>query len=179
MQSQRWITWFCVLMLTGSLMAQPVAAFVEEGKALPAETLGGRGILTQAEKNEALIKAAQNPIANMVSVPFQNNFGLGYGPDGKMQYVCNIQPVYPIDLPHKWTLITRNILPVIAQPWPRNTGGLGDLTSSFFFTPPPFGNLMVGWALRPNLVRLAKGTERAVGLRAYFQKRKAAAQKPV
>ena len=39
--------------------------------------------------------------------------------------------------------------------------------------------LIVGWALRPNLVRLAKGTERAVGLRAYFQKRKAAAQKPV
>ena len=39
--------------------------------------------------------------------------------------------------------------------------------------------LIVGWALRPNLARLAKGTERAVGLRAYFQKRKAASQKPV
>ena len=37
--------------------------------------------------------------------------------------------------------------------------------------------VVVCWALRPNLVRLAKGTERAVGLRAYLQKRKAAAAK--
>lgn len=34
--------------------------------------------------------------------------------------------------------------------------------------------LILGWALRPNLVRLANGTERAVGLRAYLAKRKAA-----
>jgi acyl phosphate:glycerol-3-phosphate acyltransferase len=33
---------------------------------------------------------------------------------------------------------------------------------------------IVGWALRPNLVRLANGTERAVGLRAYLKKRKEA-----
>lgn len=36
--------------------------------------------------------------------------------------------------------------------------------------------LILGWALRPNLVRLANGTERAVGLRAYLAKRKAAAK---
>ena len=38
--------------------------------------------------------------------------------------------------------------------------------------------LILMWALRPNLVRLAKGTERAVGLRAYLAKRKAAAAAP-
>ena len=32
--------------------------------------------------------------------------------------------------------------------------------------------LILAWALRPNLVRLAQGTERAVGLRAYLNKRK-------
>jgi acyl phosphate:glycerol-3-phosphate acyltransferase len=31
---------------------------------------------------------------------------------------------------------------------------------------------ILGWALRPNLMRLAQGNERAVGLRAYLQKRK-------
>ena len=51
-------------------------------------------------------------------------------------------------------------------PWEYVTYGI----ASFF---------ILGWALRPNLIRLAKGTERAVGLRAYFQKRKAAAQKAV
>jgi len=39
------------------------------------------------------------------------------------------------------------------------------------------GFLILGWALRPNLVRLANGTERAVGLRAYLNKRKASQQK--
>lgn len=33
--------------------------------------------------------------------------------------------------------------------------------------------LILMWALRPNLARLARGNERAVGLRAYWQKRKA------
>ncbi len=32
---------------------------------------------------------------------------------------------------------------------------------------------ILGWALRPNLVRLANGTERAVGLRAYLARRRA------
>ena len=128
-----------------SLFVLPVTAGAVEKQGTSAQTRGGdQTELTAEQKNEALIKAAQNPIANMVSVPFQNNFNLGYGPHGKMQYICNIQPVYPIDLSHNWTLITRNILPVIAQPWPKNTGGLGDLTSSFFITPSPFGNLMIG-----------------------------------
>ena len=105
-----------------------VLVFMFASPLFAGEVAGGRGILTQEEKNEELIKDAQNPIANMVSVPFQNIFNLGYGPHDKMQYVCNLQPVYPIGLPGKWTLITRNILPVILQPWPRNTGGLGDLT---------------------------------------------------
>jgi len=135
------ISFFCIVTAIFTMTFFPAKA----GAAASLKDLsGGLSSLAEKERNEALIKAAQNPIANMVSVPFQNNFGLGYGPHGKMQYVCNVQPVYPIGLPHKWTLITRNILPVIAQPWPRNTGGLGDLTSSFFFTPPPIGNLMVG-----------------------------------
>jgi glycerol-3-phosphate acyltransferase PlsY len=35
---------------------------------------------------------------------------------------------------------------------------------------------ILAWALRPNLVRLAKGNERAVGLRAYLQKRRTVAK---
>jgi len=91
-----------------------------------------------------LLKAAQNPIANLISVPFQNNFNFDWGENDELQYVLNIQPVYPISLPHNWLIITRNIFPVVIQPWPKKIAGLGDLTSSFFFSPPPFGSFMLG-----------------------------------
>ena len=65
---------------------------------------------------EELAKAAQNPIANMVSVPFQNNTNLNYGPLKKNQNILNIQPVIPFEINNDWNLITRTIVPVISQP---------------------------------------------------------------
>jgi len=163
MNRRKWVAFVCVLAIFTGLLVLPTlarATIDRPGNPATAQVVG-QSAQTTEQKNEALIKAAQNPVANMVSVPFQNNFNLGYGPHGKMQYVCNIQPVYPIGLPHKWMLITRNILPVIAQPWPKNTGGLGDLTSSFFFTPPPFGDLMVG--VGP-VFQFPTATDRTLGL---------------
>lgn len=99
---------------------------------------------SQSPQNADLLKAAQNPIANLVSVPFQNNFNFGWGPHDELQYDLNIQPVYPIELPNNWLIITRNIFPIVSQPWPKSVFGLGDLTSSLFITPPPFGSFMIG-----------------------------------
>ena len=45
-----------------------------------------------------LTKAAQNPIADLISVPFQNNTSFKYGPQKKTQNIFNIEPVYPISL---------------------------------------------------------------------------------
>ena len=66
--------------------------------------------------NEELAKKAQNPIANMISVPFQNNTSYGIGPDGRTANVLNIQPVIPIGLGEKWNLITRTIIPIVTVP---------------------------------------------------------------
>src|SRR3954470_17480997 len=63
-----------------------------------------------------LARAAQNPIADMISVPFQSNFNFRAGPHDQLQYVLNIQPVIPITLNEEWNLITRWITPVISQP---------------------------------------------------------------
>ena len=57
---------------------------------------------------EELAKLAQNPIANLVSVPFQNNTNLNYGPEGGTQNIRNIQPVIPGTLNRDWNLITRS-----------------------------------------------------------------------
>ena len=56
---------------------------------------------------EALAKAAQNPVANMVVIPFQDNIGLGYGPGNKgTQNVLNFQPVIPLHVTGDWNVIT-------------------------------------------------------------------------
>jgi hypothetical protein len=63
-----------------------------------------------------LAKAAQSPIANMISLPFQNNTDFGVGPDDGTKNTLNIEPVYPVKLNDNWNLITRTIFPVVSVP---------------------------------------------------------------
>ena len=93
-----------------------------------------------AQANAAeLAKKLQNPIADLISVPLQNNWDFGIGPADAMRYTVNIQPVIPVSLSTEWNLIIRTIMPVIyaASPVPGgdNKAGLGDITQSFFFSP--------------------------------------------
>ena len=47
---------------------------------------------------EELAKLAQNPVGNLISVPFQNNTNLNFGPEKGTQNILNIQPVIPISI---------------------------------------------------------------------------------
>ena len=92
---------------------------------------------TQQTSDEELVKQTQNPVADLISVPLQNNFNFGTGSRNRTVYVGNIQPVIPISLNPDWNLITRTIMPIINQPslFP-GTGsatGLGDINPTFFF----------------------------------------------
>lgn len=52
-----------------------------------------------ASSQADLAKAAQNPVAAMISPPFQNNVLFGVGPDDNVANVANvlnIQPVIPV-----------------------------------------------------------------------------------
>lgn len=102
-----------------------------------------------AQNADALRKAAQNPIASLISVPVQNNSNFGVGPDGRIQDILNIQPVIPARLGPNVNLITRIITPIIYQPTtsqPLNQGayGFGDLNPSFFLSPAKPGKLIWG-----------------------------------
>jgi hypothetical protein len=108
---------------------------------------------TEAAATEDLAEQAQNPIANLISVPFQNNTTLGLGPEeNKTLNVLNIQPVVPFRLNDDLTLVTRTILPVLSQPGPEggNSNGIGDLNPSFFLVPKLPGRWTVGFG--PTLV---------------------------
>lgn len=84
-----------------------------------------------------LARAAQNPVASMISLPFQYNANLNVGPAKRTQHVLNIQPVIPIGLSDDWNLITRTIVPLVSTPAPGNdrTDGIGDVQLSLFLTP--------------------------------------------
>ena len=71
----------------------------------------------QESSEEELAKKTQNPVADLISVPLQNNFNFGAGFNhNKMIYILNVQPVIPIHLNDEWNLITRTIMPIINQP---------------------------------------------------------------
>ncbi|HSM82629.1 MAG TPA: hypothetical protein VLS96_13135 [Nodosilinea sp.] len=116
-----------------------------------------------AESPGNLAAAAQNPIANLISVPFQNNTNFGVGPDNRTQNILNIQPVVPVPLSEDLLLVTRTILPIVLQPDAGGTGsifGLGDLNPTFFFVPVTASNLT--WGVGPTLV-LPTATDRQTG----------------
>ena len=108
----------------------------------------------KAATTKELAKAAQNPIASLISLPFQNNTHFNFGPQEKTQNILNIQPVWPFSINEKWNLITRTIVPLISQPetipGTERTFGLGDTTFTGFFSPRDSGKLI--WGAGPTIV---------------------------
>lgn len=119
--------------------------------------------VAQQEDTEALAKKAQNPIANLISVPVQTNTNFNVGPLNGTQEVINIQPVIPIKLSDDWNVITRWITPLIYQPQfgpgQGDAFGLGDIQPSFFFSPAG-GDLI--WGVGPTVV-VPTATNRVLG----------------
>jgi len=118
----------------------------------------------QTKSKADLAKAAQNPVASMISLPLQNNTNFKYGPLDETQNILNIQPVWPVSLNENWNLITRTILPVISQPgvYPGQdrSFGLGDLNFTGFVSPSNPGKLI--WGIGPSLL-MPTATDDALG----------------
>lgn len=99
------------------------------------------------QDHEQLAKASQNPVANIYSLPFQNNTSFGIGPLDETVNTLNIQPVVPVGV-GPVNLINRLIIPIIAQgELLPNTGsefGLGDLSYTIWASPAKAGLLTYG-----------------------------------
>jgi len=130
------------------------------------------GVAQEADDDAAaLAKAAQNPLASVISTPIQWNSNFGMGEEDRTQNVILFQPVLPFSLGSKLTLITRHILPIINQPALDGDGpafgpipmppgrppeefdratGLGDYSGTFWLSPAGSGDLT--WGLGATLL---------------------------
>jgi hypothetical protein len=99
-----------------------------------------------------LAKKLANPIASLISVPFQNNTFYGIGSLKGTQNVMNFQPVIPFRINDNLNLITRYIIPVVTQynitGENASQSGLGDATISAFLSPSHTKN-GVTWGVGP------------------------------
>lgn len=123
-------------------------------------------ITSAAEEDSAteLAKKTQNPVSDLISVPFESNFNFNTGAKDATVYVLNVQPIIPIHLSEDWNLIIRTIMPIINQPslFPaqERTFGLGDMNPSFFFSPAKAGRLL--WGIGPTFT-LPTATDSQLG----------------
>ena len=111
---------------------------------------------------------AQNPIANVISVPFQDNTYFDAGSSDRAQNVLLVQPVVPIKLGDDWNIITRTIVPIINQPhMPPLTGstfGLGNIQPQFYLSPSRTGEII--WGVGPQFW-LPTATDKTVGVNRF------------
>lgn len=145
-----WFLAICFYFVCSFLLASPVLG--QETPTQPAT----RSAENEAAANgqgggDALRKAAQNPIASLISVPLQNNVNFGIEPGGRTQDVLNIQPVIPVGVSKDWNLVIRWITPITWQPLPAPSPapevgkyGFGDMQPSFFLSPKKTGKLIWG-----------------------------------
>ena len=102
-------------------------------------------------KPTQLAKQLSNPVAALISVPFQANEDFNIGPANGYRFTLNIQPVIPISISKDWNLILRTILPVISQTdvfgKSGTQSGLGNTTQSFFLSPKAPGPGGLIWGL--------------------------------
>ena len=100
------------------------------------------------QSKEELSEAAANPLADLMSFPFQNNLNMNYGKYNRNTNILNIQPVIPFA---DGKIITRTILPIVRIPdysSERGTSstGLSDIVFSTFYAPESKG---VMWGFGP------------------------------
>jgi hypothetical protein len=106
----------------------------------------------EMDADDKLAQQLNNPVADLISIPFQNNFDYGGGRNDH-GFRCSLvaQPVVPFHLNADWNLITRTIIPYahVESVFPNTESGLGDVLQAFWFSPSAPTSWGLTWGLGP------------------------------
>jgi len=124
--------------------------------------------LGAGEAASDLAQQISNPVANLISVPFQNNFDYGGGSGNALRYTLNVQPVITFSLNEEWNLITRTIVPFshVERVLPDDRTGIGDVVQSFFLSPAKLTESGITWGVGPVFL-YPTATESGLGARQW------------
>lgn len=152
------------LLLPPEPLPAPFAELLQEaGTGEESKSLLDTEPAASQKSNSDLAAKAQNPIADLISLPFQNNTNFNVGPSDGTVNVLNIQPVIPFSF-EKFTLITRTIVPVIYKeelfPGDSSEFGLGDVQFTAFFS--PNDTKTITWGIGP-VFRFPTATDSSLG----------------
>lgn len=156
--------WFVITFaIVRTVFAQPAPPATELQVHLPPASFDSDG--SSAGNATDLAKKLQDPISDLIRVPFQNNMNFNVGPHKGTQDILNIQPVIPIHINADWNLITRTILPLVWNPSfsPARVPpfGLSPTTFAAFLSPSKSNNDWI-WGAGP-IVELPTITNKNLG----------------
>jgi len=128
---------------------------------LPGLFISALGLLSWCAHAEDLAKKSQNPVGDIISVPFEFHHYDGLLDGDSSSNTMMVKPVYPVSL-GKYNLINRAIIPVVAldpgtggydfdgiEPLPNvdTERGLGNIQYQGFFSPSDPGKVI--WGIGP------------------------------
>ena len=113
-----------------------------------AALLSAVALSASAQETQSLAQERENPFADLVDLQFFYDANLGVAPANNTQQALTVQPLVPFHLNSDWIVVTRTILPFIAQPgvatgedWSR---GLGDTQITALVSPARVGSIAWG-----------------------------------
>lgn len=159
-----------LLIIVASLLATAPGALAEEVSpvsppAAAAEAQDEGPPKLQSETTRELAKAAQNPIADLVSLPIRNTINFNASPEhNKIQDVTTLIPTIPMRVTENWNIIFRTTIPILYQPaltpGASSEFGVSDINLTAYVARSESRTLI--WGLGPTLL-LPTAMERTLG----------------